>query len=54
MTSDDDGCVVGMVTNDLERWINSGGLYLGFAPSNDAYHIKVMLTYEGDLTVENL
>lgn len=50
----DDGCATGTKAIDLESKINDRGIALGFFPSNAGYHLKVILDYEGDVTIKHL
>lgn len=54
VTADDDGCDSSVRVLDLIEEVNSGGLVIGFWPSNPTYHYKVTLRYSGDVNVSSL
>lgn len=54
VTIDDEGCATGTTAIDLESKINDKGIALGFFPSNAGYHLKAILHYQGELTVDTL
>lgn len=45
-------CTDESFTVDLESRLNATGIALGFLPTNQGYHLKVEMTYEGDLTMK--